>query len=42
MTRRKATIDELLAQLPGPVTTQWPMGERFVTALAHGTKSDEV
>jgi mannose-6-phosphate isomerase-like protein (cupin superfamily) len=42
MTRSKATIDELLAQLPGPVTAQWPTGERFVTALAHGTMSVEV
>ena len=42
MTRRTATIDELLPRLPGPVTTQWPMGERFATALAHGSMSVEV
>ena len=42
MTRRTATIDELLPRLPGRVTAQWPMGERFVTALAHGSMSVEV
>jgi mannose-6-phosphate isomerase-like protein (cupin superfamily) len=38
----KASLDALLARLPGPVSAKWPQGERFVTALAHGTMSVEV
>ena len=30
---------ELCACLPGSVTPRWPMGERFVQAMAHGTMS---
>ena len=38
----KATIAEYLAALPGPVSERWPEGERFVTAMAHGTMSVEL
>jgi mannose-6-phosphate isomerase-like protein (cupin superfamily) len=37
----KASATELLKLLPGKVTEQWPMGERFVSAFAHGTMSVE-
>jgi len=33
----KASVTELLARLPGPKTTRWPDGERFVEAFSHGT-----
>jgi mannose-6-phosphate isomerase-like protein (cupin superfamily) len=38
----QATLPALLAQLPGKVTAQWPAGERFVRAFAHGTLAVEV
>jgi mannose-6-phosphate isomerase-like protein (cupin superfamily) len=38
----KASLSQLLAQLPGPVSPTWPQGERFVQALAHGTMSVEL
>lgn len=37
----KASANELLKSLPGKVTKKWPMGERFVSAFAHGTMSVE-
>ena len=37
----KATVEEVLSHIPGPVTAEWPMGERFAVALAHGTMSVE-
>ena len=37
----KATVEEVLSRIPGPVTAEWPMGERFAVALAHGTMSVE-
>jgi hypothetical protein len=30
----KATASELLRQLTGKVTDEWPMGERFIRGLA--------
>lgn len=36
-TRHKANSAELLKRLPGPRTAKWPMGERFVQGLAHGS-----
>jgi mannose-6-phosphate isomerase-like protein (cupin superfamily) len=33
----KATASELLKQLPGEATTQWPNGVRSVAGLRHGT-----
>lgn len=38
----KADLADLLRQLPGKVTPQWPQGERFVRAFAHGTMTVEV
>jgi mannose-6-phosphate isomerase-like protein (cupin superfamily) len=38
----KARLSELLGRLPGPVTPQWPGGERFTRALAHGSMSVEL
>jgi mannose-6-phosphate isomerase-like protein (cupin superfamily) len=38
----KASITDLLKQLPGKRTEQWPDGERFANALAHGSMSVEV
>jgi mannose-6-phosphate isomerase-like protein (cupin superfamily) len=40
--RVKASLADLLPRLPGPVTGDWPMGERFVRALAHGSMSVEL
>ncbi|MBA2675680.1 cupin domain-containing protein [Ramlibacter sp.] len=37
-----ASAAALLAQLPGKTTPQWPQGERFIRALAHGTMSVEL
>lgn len=37
----KATVEEVFSRIPGPVTIEWPMGERFAVALAHGTMSVE-
>lgn len=33
----KATARELLEQLPGEVTAQWPEGARSIVGLSHGT-----
>jgi mannose-6-phosphate isomerase-like protein (cupin superfamily) len=38
----KANADELLRRLPGKASAQWPLGERFVQAMAHGTMSVEL
>ena len=35
----KVTASELLTQLPGQVTTQWPEGARSIVGLQHGTMS---
>jgi mannose-6-phosphate isomerase-like protein (cupin superfamily) len=40
--RRSARLDDVLAAIPGPVTAEWPMGEPFALALAHGSMSVEV
>jgi mannose-6-phosphate isomerase-like protein (cupin superfamily) len=37
----KATVEEVLSRIPGPATVEWPTGERFAVALAHGTMSVE-
>lgn len=37
----KATAKDLLAKLPGPITEDWPQGERFALAFRHGTMSVE-
>jgi hypothetical protein len=38
----KASVAELLPRLPGRVSAKWPLGERFVQALAHGSMSVEL
>jgi mannose-6-phosphate isomerase-like protein (cupin superfamily) len=38
----KASVDELLKRLPGPVNARWPDGEHFVQAIAHGSMSVEL
>ena len=38
----RAHVGELLARLPGPVTSKWPGGERFVQAFSHGSMSVEL
>ena len=38
----KATVAELMRRLPGPVTGQWPEGERFAEAFRHGSMSVEL
>jgi len=38
----KASMAELMRRLPGAASAKWPDGERFVTALAHGTMSVEL
>ncbi|MGH8121837.1 MAG: cupin domain-containing protein [Rudaea sp.] len=35
----KTALSELLARIPGPPCTQWPQGERYAQAFAHGTMS---
>jgi mannose-6-phosphate isomerase-like protein (cupin superfamily) len=37
----KSTVEEVSSRIPGPVTPEWPMGERFALALAHGSMSVE-
>ena len=38
----KASLAEILAKMPGPVTPNWPGGEPFADAFRHGTMSVEV
>jgi mannose-6-phosphate isomerase-like protein (cupin superfamily) len=38
----KATVAALLKAIPGKVTADWPMGERFTVAMSHGTMSVEL
>jgi mannose-6-phosphate isomerase-like protein (cupin superfamily) len=38
----KASVAELMRRLPGPVTAQWPQGERFAEAFRHGSMSVEL
>lgn len=42
MTQRVSRIADLLPQLPRAPSPQWPDGEPFVVALAHGSMSVEV
>jgi mannose-6-phosphate isomerase-like protein (cupin superfamily) len=37
----KAAFVDIRRRIPGPVTDQWPMGERFALALKHGSMSVE-
>ncbi len=38
----KAKIADLLKKIPGPASAEWPMGEPFTLAFAHGTMSVEI
>jgi len=38
----KASVADLLQRLPGPRTANWPDGERFTEAFAHGTLTVEL
>jgi mannose-6-phosphate isomerase-like protein (cupin superfamily) len=38
----KARASTLLQRLPGPVSTQWPDGQRFIEAMRHGSMSVEI
>lgn len=38
----KRSPTDLLELLPGEVTDQWPLGKRFIQALAHGSMSVEL
>lgn len=33
----KISLAQMLAQIPGPASKEWPEGERYVEALAHGS-----
>ena len=33
----KATLAELLSQIPGAPSAEWPTGERYAVAFEHGT-----
>lgn len=35
----KVTLQEILSQLPGSPSEQWPDGERYAIALSHGSMS---
>lgn len=37
-----AQLDEILRRIPGSASPEWPQGEPFALALAHGTMSVEV
>jgi mannose-6-phosphate isomerase-like protein (cupin superfamily) len=38
----KLSAGDMLQRLPGPINAQWPMGERFAQAFAHGSMSVEI
>lgn len=38
----KAKIEDLLNSIPGKASEEWPMGEPFALAFAHGTMSVEI
>lgn len=38
----KLSLADWLKKIPGPVTTKWPMGERFTAGLNHGSMSIEL
>ncbi len=35
----KASLAQILAKIPGAPSKKWPQGERYATALAHGSMS---
>jgi mannose-6-phosphate isomerase-like protein (cupin superfamily) len=38
----KTSAADLLTRLPGPKTSHWPDGERFIEAFSHGTLTVEL
>ena len=38
----KATVSDLLKKIPGKASKEWPMGEPFTQAFAHGSMSVEL
>jgi mannose-6-phosphate isomerase-like protein (cupin superfamily) len=40
--KHRARLSQVLAKIPGNITPQWPSGERFAAALAHGSMSLEL
>ena len=38
----KATLSDLMKRIPGKASAEWPMGEPFTLAFAHGSMSVEV
>ena len=38
----KAALSELMQRIPGKASAEWPSGEPFTLAFAHGTMSVEV
>jgi mannose-6-phosphate isomerase-like protein (cupin superfamily) len=38
----RVSLKDLLARVPGPATADWPDGEPFADAMAHGSMSVEV
>ena len=38
----KASVEQLLQLLPGPLNARWPDGERFVEAFSHGSLTVEL
>ena len=38
----RVTASELLQRLPGPASEKWPTGERFASAMSHGSMSVEL
>jgi mannose-6-phosphate isomerase-like protein (cupin superfamily) len=38
----KSTVAELLKQIPNAPSKEWPLGEPFATAFAHGSMSVEL
>jgi mannose-6-phosphate isomerase-like protein (cupin superfamily) len=37
--RMKASLAQILCRIPGEPTKKWPAGDRYATALAHGSMS---
>jgi mannose-6-phosphate isomerase-like protein (cupin superfamily) len=35
----KATLAQILSRIPGAPSKKWPQGERYATAMAHGSMS---
>lgn len=40
--KNHANFAQILAQIPGKISAKWPDGERFASALSHGSMSVEL